>query len=246
MITLFEETGRLLGFAWATLVSLLRHGVRWNETLEQVLEIGVRSSGVIVLTALFTGLVFALQIGYGFSLFQAEGLIGSSVLLSLTRELSPVLCALMVTGRAGSAMATELGTMRVTEQIDALYAMAVPPLNYLVVPRVLATTVAMPLLTVLFNFVGFLGAYLITIYQIGVGEAAFFNAIYENVDLKDLYSGLLKAAVFGLLLSLICTSRGFYASGGAKGVGLKTTEAVVVSSVVTLIADYFLTAWIFG
>lgn len=241
-----EDLGRTLLFLGEAMSALVRGRVRWSVLMEQMLQIGVRSTFVIVLTGTFTGLVFALQTSYAFGLFSAEALIGPSVVLSLTRELGPVLGGLMVTGRAGSAMATELGTMRVTEQIDALDAMAVSPMEYLVLPRLLAATLMLPLLVALFDFVGFLGAYAISVYVVDVGPYEFTSRIITAVDLKDLYSGIFKAGVFGLLISLICTSRGYFATGGARGVGIATTEAVVLSSVVILIADYFLTALFFG
>ncbi len=246
LIEATDAVGQMLRFQTQVWRAATRHGIRWGETMEQALEIGVRSSMVIILTGLFTGLVFSLQIAYAFGLFQAEALIGSTVVLSLTRELGPVLAGLMVTGRAGSAMATELGTMRITEQIDALHAMGVPPMAYLVIPRVLATTVMLPLLAALFSFVGFVGAHAVTTTVIGVSSSTFFNQILNNVDLLDIWGGLIKAMVFGYLIALISTQRGFTARGGAKGVGLRTTQAVVVANVSILIADYFLTVVIFN
>lgn len=240
-----DEIGRTLYFLHDALRVTFRYGLRWDQIFEQALQIGVRSSLVVILTGVFTGLVFALEIGYAFGLFSAQAWIGPSVVLSLTRQLAPVLAALMVTGRAGSAMAAEIGTMRVTEQIDALHAMAVPPMAYLVTPRLIATTVMLPLLTAVFDFVGFLGAYVVAVNVLGVSSTTFINQILINVDLKDLYSGLFKAAVFGFLIALVCTSRGYNARGGAKGVGNVTTQAVVVSSALVLIADYFITALIY-
>lgn len=240
-----EGTGRVVYFLLDALRVTLRYGMRWDQTFEQALQIGVRSSMVVILTSLFTGLVFALEVGYAFGLFGAEALIGPSVVLSLTRQLSPVLAGLMVTGRAGSAMAAEIGTMRVSEQIDALHAMAVPPLAYLVAPRILATTLMMPLLTVIFDFVGFLGAYVVSVNVLGISSTTFIDQILANVKLKDIYSGLFMATVFGFLIASICTSRGYFASGGAKGVGRVTTQAVVISSASILVADYLMVALIF-
>ncbi len=241
-----EELGANAHFLGQAMRSLVREGIRWDRTRDQMVTIGVQSIFVILLTGLFTGLVFALQTSYAFGLFGAEGLIGPSVVLSLTRELSPVLTALMLTGRAGSAMATELGTMRVTEQIDALETMAVSPMRFLVVPRLVATTVMTPLLVMFFNAVGVFGGYVVAVHIIGVSRTMFFDRILVSVDLLDLWSGLFKGAVFGFLIALICTSRGYRAKGGARGVGEATTGAVVVSNIVTLLADYIITAFFFG
>ena len=241
-----EELGANARFLGLAMRSLVREGIRWDRTRDQMVTIGVQSIFVILLTGLFTGLVFALQTSYAFGLFGAEGLIGPSVVLSLTRELSPVLTALMLTGRAGSAMATELGTMRVTEQIDALETMAVSPMRFLVVPRLVAATVMTPLLVMFFNAVGVFGGYVVSVHIIGVSRTMFWDRILGSVDLLDLWSGLYKGAVFGFLIALICTSRGYRAKGGARGVGEATTGAVVVSNIVTLVADYIITAFFFG
>lgn len=240
-----EEIGYTLDFTVQVFRSL-RHGIRVQVFLDQIIEIGSRSTLVVFLTALFTGLVSALESSYAFRLFHAESLIGPSVTLSLTRELSPVLTAIMVTARAGSAMATELATMRVTEQMDALFVMGLSPVQYLVLPRVLASMVSLPLLTMLFNLIGYLGAYAVTIYLVGVSPWEFTQQVLRKVHLRDLYAGIIKALVFGALIALISTSRGYKATGGAKGVGGAATEAVVLSCVILLMADYLLTAIIFG
>lgn len=244
--SMLAELGATQRFLLEALRSVFRRGLRWRIMFEQMYVIGVQTSFVILLTGLFTGLVFALQTSYAFGLFGAEGLIGPSVVLSLTRELAPVLTALMLTGRAGSAMASELGSMRVTEQIDALETMAVSPMHYLVVPRLVATTLVMPVLTMFFNTVGVLGGYAIAVYNVGVSHTVFVQRTLDAVKMLDLWSGLIKAAVFGFLIALICTSRGYRASGGARGVGMATTQAVVLANIVTLMADYLLTALFFG
>jgi phospholipid/cholesterol/gamma-HCH transport system permease protein len=190
-------------------------------------------------------MVLALQSYYGFRKFGAEGLVGTTVALSMTRELGPVLTSLMVTGRAGSAMAAELGSMRVTEQIDALTVMALNPIKYLVVPRVIASFLMFPVLTSISNFVGIIGGYLVGVKLLGINEGAFINKIIKYLDLEDIYNGLIKAAVFGIIMSVISCYKGFYTSGGAEGVGKSTTEAVVMSSVTILITDYVLTSLMF-
>ncbi|HEY4717056.1 MAG TPA: ABC transporter permease [bacterium] len=213
--------------------------------LKQIEFIGVQSSFIVTLTGIFTGMVFALQGAHAFKLFGAENLTGPSVGLSLARELGPVLTSLMVTGRAGSAMAAELGTMRVTEQIDALYAMAINPVQYLVVPRMLAALLMLPLLTALFNFLGIIGAYLLGVHVLGLNPESFINDVIYLVDFKDLFVGLVKSIFFGMIISIVSCYKGFYATGGAKGVGRAATEAVVISSVSILVSDYFLTAMMF-
>ncbi|HME42238.1 MAG TPA: ABC transporter permease [Syntrophorhabdales bacterium] len=212
---------------------------------KQMEFIGVRSLGIVIITGGFTGMVLALQTYYGFRRFSSEGLVGVTVALSMTRELGPVLTALMVTGRAGSAMAAELGSMRITEQIDALTVMALSPVKYLVVPRVLASFFMVPVLTVIADFIGIIGGYFVGVKLLGINEGLFINKIVKYVDLEDIYNGLVKAAVFGLILSLVSCYKGFHTKGGAEGVGRATTEAVVVSSVTILISDYVLTSLMF-
>jgi len=241
-----EELGKMATFSGEMLQASLGQPIRWKVLFEQLMSIGVRSSFVVLLTGLFTGLVFALQTSYAFRLFGADSLSGSAVLIALLRELGPVLTALMVTARAGSAMSTELGVMRVTEQIDALYSMAVSPMAYLVVPRILATTIMVPLLSIFFSFLGFAGTYGMARYVVGVSHRALIDNIMSNVAFKDMWSGGLKAMIFGFIVALICTQRGYFASGGARGVGRATTEAVVLSSVLVLVADYFVTVLLFG
>jgi phospholipid/cholesterol/gamma-HCH transport system permease protein len=208
--------------------------------------VGVGSIFVVALTGLFSGMVIALQTYHAFSLFNAQSLVGSTVAISLARELAPVFTGLMVTARVGSAMATELGSMRVTEQIDALATMAVDPFQYLVVPRVAATILMMPLLALLFDVVGIVGAYIVAVYGQHLAEASFLGRIQAWVDPPDVIGGLIKAAVFGLIISLISCYKGFNARGGAKGVGIATTEAVVMASVTIMIVDYFLSLLLVG
>jgi phospholipid/cholesterol/gamma-HCH transport system permease protein len=216
-----------------------------NYIFKQMEFIGVRSVFVIILTGAFTGMVLALQSYYGFRKFGSEGLVGATVALSMTRELGPVLTSLMVTGRAGSAMAAELGTMRVTEQIDALTVMALNPIKYLVTPRVIAAFLVLPVLTVISDFVGIIGGYLVGVKLLRINEGAYIDKMIKFVELNDIYNGLVKAAVFGLILSIVSCYKGFYAKGGAEGVGRATTEAVVASSVTILVTDYILTSFMF-
>jgi phospholipid/cholesterol/gamma-HCH transport system permease protein len=224
---------------------MFRRPFKFDQVFKQMEFVGVKSLWVVVVTGGFTGMVLALQTYYGFRRFSSEALVGTTVALSMTRELGPVLTALMVTGRAGSAIAAELGTMRVTEQIDALTVMAVNPVKYLVVPRVIASLLMLPILTVIADFTGILGGYFVGVKLLGVNEGIFISRMVKYVDLGDIYNGLAKAACFGVILAVISCYKGFYTRGGAEGVGKATTEAVVLSSITILVADYVLTSLMF-
>ena len=202
--------------------------------------IGVGSLPIITLVGLFTGAVTALQAVNAMRIFGAEGYVGSMTGLSLALELGPVLTGLMLAGRVGAGIATELGTMRISEQIDALESMAVSPVQYLVVPRVIAGTIMTPLLTMFFFFIGMVGAYIVAVYVENVDPGVFLENFRWTVDPKDLLQGLIKAIVFGTSLTTIGCYQGYHASGGGRGVGLATTRAVVFGSVTILILDYFL------
>ncbi len=219
---------------------------RFRILFKQMEQIGVDSFMVVVLTGSFAGMVLSFETYHALRMFSAESLVGATLSLSMTRELGPVLTGLMVAGRAGSAMAAELGTMRVTEQIDALTAMAVNPIKYLIVPRILASAIMVPLLTVMCDFLGILGGYFISVSVLHISSGVFIGKILRYTELSDLYNGLIKAFVFGLILSTVGCYKGFNASGGAEGVGRATTKTVVISCVSILIADYFLTAFMFG
>ena len=216
-----------------------------RDIVEQFEAIGVGSLTVVLLTGMFTGMVLALQTYNGFARFNAQSLVGAVVSLSLMRELAPVLCALMVTGRVGSAMAAEIGSMRVTEQIDALEALATEPVHYLVVPRVIAATVMMPLLVVLGDVVGMYGGYFVAVQLLGSNPVTYYDSSFQYVDLNDFTTGLVKAAVFGLIFSVVACMKGYYTEGGAEGVGRSTTQAVVAASLSILLADFFLTRLLF-
>ncbi|MBN2687162.1 MAG: ABC transporter permease [Deltaproteobacteria bacterium] len=240
-----EEMGKILLLFLSTMTWMVRPPLKLRLIFKQFEFVGVKSIYVVVLTGTFTGMVLALQSYYGFRMFSAESLVGSTVALSMTRELGPVLTSLMVTARAGSAMAAELGTMKVTEQIDALYVMAANPIKHLIVPRIVAGVAMLPVLTIVSDFMGIVGGYFVGVVILDINEGSFVKNITRYVDLEDLYNGLIKAAVFGLILSLIGCYKGFNTSGGAEGVGRATTEAVVLSSITILISDYFLTAIMF-
>jgi len=217
-----------------------------SELLCQIVRGGYDSIQVVLVTTVFTGMVLALQTFNGFARFHAQNLVGSVVALSLTRELSPVLTALMVTGRVGSAMAAELGTMRVTEQIDALTSLATEPIQYLMVPRVTASILMMPLLVILGDAVGIYGGYFVAVQLLGANPVSYIDNSFQYLQVgDDVISGIIKAAVFGLIFSLIACVRGYYTTGGAEGVGRATTRAVVSGSLSVLVADFFLTKLLF-
>jgi phospholipid/cholesterol/gamma-HCH transport system permease protein len=208
-------------------------------------EVGVRSIPVVLITAVSTGMVLALQSHTGFKRFNAESLVGTVVALSMTRELGPVLTALIVAGRAGAAMAAELGTMRVTEQIDALSTMAANPIKYLVVPRLLAGMLMLPILTIFSDAVGIAGGYFVAVQVLNVNPVIYLRRTTDFLEYDDIYGGLLKAFVFGMIIATVSCYKGFNTQGGAEGVGKATTGAVVLSSMLILISDYFLTAMLF-
>ncbi|MDY7232880.1 MlaE family ABC transporter permease [Hyalangium rubrum] len=215
-----------------------RRPFRLQNFFAQLDFVGVGSIFIVGLTGMFTGMVMAHQSARAFELFDAESMVGPTVALTLTRELAPVFSALMVTMRAGSSMCTELGTMRVTEQVDALETMAVNPIQYLLVPRVLSSLIMVPALTMLFNTAGMGGSYMVSVILKGISAGTFLNRTQQWLDPIDLYEGLIKAAVFGLSVSLVCCYKGFNASGGAKGVGQATTQAMVASALSIFILDF--------
>jgi phospholipid/cholesterol/gamma-HCH transport system permease protein len=212
--------------------------VRVAIVLSQLDFVGVGSIFIVMLTGVFSGMVFAHQTGRAFEMFDAQSLVGPTVALTVTRELAPVFTALMVTMRAGSAMCTELGTMRVTEQVDALETMAVSPIQYLLVPRVLSGLVMVPVLVMLFDIAGITGAYFIAVVVKGISAGTFISRTQQWLDPEDLAEGLIKGAVFGLSVTLIACFKGYNASGGAKGVGQATTQAMVASALSIFVLDY--------
>lgn len=235
----FETFGRMVQLLGRTGYWLVRRPVRFREYLSALDFVGVQSLSIIMLVGLFTGAAFSLQTVSVFRMFAMESYIGSTVTVALCRELAPVLTALMVTARAGSAMATELGSMRITEQIDAMTTLAVSPVQYLVCPRVVASVIVTPMLTMVFTLTGVVGAYLVAVVLMEVDHGYFVSTTEWIVDAWDITQGLIKAAIFGLVISVVGCQQGFYAEGGAKGVGLATTRAVVYSCVAILMLDYF-------
>src|SRR5437867_2340573 len=237
-----QEMGRMLLFMLSAFAWLARPPFRFHQIMKQLHFIGYRSTFVVVLTAGFTGMVLALQGYYSLRKFGSEGLLGSAVALSMIRELGPVLAALMVTARAGSAMTAEIGIMRITEQIDALDTMAINPLQYLIAPKFVAGLIAVPLLVAVFDVVGIYGGYVVGVSLLGANAGSYWSSIESAVEWKDVYGGIVKSISFGLIVSWVCCYKGYFTRMSAEGLGTATTEAVVLSSVVILVWDYFLTS----
>jgi phospholipid/cholesterol/gamma-HCH transport system permease protein len=240
-----EEAGQGAIMFYRVLRGIFHRPFQWRLTIAQMEEVGVQSLPVVAITAIFTGAVLALQTYSGFKRFGAEGLVGTVVALSMTRELGPVLASIMVSGRVGSAMAAELGTMRVTEQIDALVTLATDPVRYLVVPRFIAGMFMMPVLVIFADVIGIIGGYIVAVTVLGTSSTTYINRTLQYLEFSDVTAGLIKAAVFGMIIALTGCFMGFYTEGGAEGVGRATTRAVVYSSILILISNYFLTALMF-
>jgi phospholipid/cholesterol/gamma-HCH transport system permease protein len=245
IIEFTAEVGRVLHLLYNSLRLALHPPMEFRNIFKQMLEVGVMSVPVVIITAIFTGMVLALQTYTGFRRFGAESLVGSVVALSMTREMGPVLTGLIVAGRAGAAMAAELGTMRVTEQIDALETLATNPVKYLVVPRFVAGLLMLPALTVMADIIGIVGGFFVTVGHFGASSAEYWRRTWDFLENDDIYNGLIKACFFGAAIALVCCYKGFYTKGGAEGVGKGTTGAVVISFMTILISDYFLSAWLF-
>lgn len=239
------SVGRFSLFIGNSLWEGLKPPYFFRQILRQLIEIGYLSLPVVGLTALFTGMVLALQSYTGFSRFNAENAIASVVVLSMTRELGPVLAGLMVAGRMGASMAAEIGTMRVTEQIDALTTLSTHPTKYLIAPRILAGIVTLPILVLIADIIGVFGGYLVGVYKLGFNPAAYIKQSWDFLERSDVNSGLIKAAVFGFIITAMGCYQGYFSKGGAQGVGKATTNAVVSASILILIANYLLTAILF-
>jgi phospholipid/cholesterol/gamma-HCH transport system permease protein len=244
-ISFFEQTGVWFDALWRTMVWAFRRPFDVREWFRQMVRLGVDSIPVVFLTTMFTGMVLALQTFAGFQRVHAEQFVASVVSLAMLRELAPVLVGLMVTGRVGSSMAAEIGTMRVTEQIDALKALATEPIQYLFVPRVLAGIIMLPFLCILGDALGIYGGYLVAVKLLKTNPVVYKQNTFQFLSMNDVYSGLIKASIFGLILTLTGCVRGYNTSGGAEGVGRATTNAVVSASLIILLSDFFLTKLLF-
>jgi phospholipid/cholesterol/gamma-HCH transport system permease protein len=245
-LTFFDNIGNTLMLTGRTLIWLVRPPFRLSQVMAAMDFIGVQSIFIVGLTGTFSGMVVALQTTYALRAFSAEGRVGGIVAVSLSREVAPVFSAIMVTARAGSAMAAELGNMRVTEQIDAIATMGVSPVQYLLTPRLVASVIMVPLLCILYMSVGMVGAYLVAVLLLGGDSGVFMQSVRDFAVPKDLFMGITKAGVFGFIISAISCRHGFFAAGGARGVGVATTRAVVESCVTVLIANYILTQAMLG
>ncbi len=242
------EAGRYTCFSLRAMAAACRLPLQVFKTVEQVYFIGVRSMSVILLIGLFTGMVLGLQGYYALVKFGSEGMLGAAVALSLIRELGPVLTAIMVIGRAGSAMTAEIGVMRISEQIDALDTMDIDPVRFLVSPKVAGAVISFPLLTAFFDFMGIVGGYLTGVIMLGVNSGIYWYRIESAVEMSDVTGGFVKSLVFALIVATMCSYQGYYThlrsrGFGAVGVSLSTTTAVVISCVMVLISDYVITSF---
>ena len=244
-ISTFATIGRIAGFAGIGLYHCVRPPFYPRLIVQQMIEIGYYSLPVVGLTAIFTGAVLALQSFSGFG-FAGEATIANVVVWGITRELGPVLAGLMVAGRIGAAMAAEIGTMRVTEQIDALTTLSTNPYKYLVAPRLIAAIAMLPLLVLVADVIGVLGGFLVSIYDFGFNPTTYLKSTWDSLDSTGFISGLVKAAVFGFLVALMGTYHGYHSKGGAQGVGQATTNAVVSASILLLLFNFIITAMFFA
>lgn len=239
-IGLIREVGLMAVFAWRSLQLVTAKPSRRPEMIQHMYFIGNQSLGIIALTSLFTGLALSFQIYLGFKIVNMVNLVGPTVALGISRELGPVLTGLIVSARAGGAMAARLGSMRVNEQIDALDVMGINTLQYLIMPRMIAAVLCMPLLTAVFDFVAMVGSWFLCVHLVELDQAVFFQRINDLLEVRHIMEGLFKSAVFGFIFAVICTYRGFNTTGGARGVGEATNNGVVQSMVLVIVLDYFL------
>lgn len=245
-LNFLAAVGRVTLFVWSAMSGLIRPPFYTKMLIRQLIELGYYSLPVVGMTALFTGAALALQTYSGFSRFNAESSVAIVVVLAITRELGPVMAGLMVAGRIGAAYAAEIGTMRVTEQIDALTTLSTDPYKYLVLPRLLAGLTMLPLLVLVGDILGVFGGYLVSVKELNFSPMPYLKSTAEYLETKDVVSGLIKASAFGFIVSLMGCYHGFHSRGGAQGVGAATTHAVVSASILILLANYFLTALLFG
>jgi phospholipid/cholesterol/gamma-HCH transport system permease protein len=240
-----SAVGRLFIFVANVIASTFSLPIYLKEAFRQMILIGYNSLPVVGLTSIFTGAVLALQSYTGFARFNAESSIASVVVLSITRELGPVLAGLMLSGRVGASIAAELGTMRVTEQIDALYTLNTNPIKYLVVPRMLAGIICLPILVVIADIIGVMGGYIVAVYKLDFTSYTYLRSTVEYLEMQDVIFGLYKATAFGFIVTVVGCYHGYRSKGGAQGVGSATTKAVVSSSILILVANYIITGILF-
>jgi phospholipid/cholesterol/gamma-HCH transport system permease protein len=239
-----SEVGQFAFFTKKAIASIFKPPSRLRETFKHIDFVGNHSFAIIILTGTFTGLALTFQIWLGFNMFSAGGLVGPTVALAILRELGPVLTGLVISARAGGAMAAQLGTMRVSEQIDALEVIGVDPIQYLVSPRVVAATIGTPLMCAVFDFMSLMSSYFLSIYFLGLDEGSYWDKIGQWIEFSYLVESLFKATVFGFFFGLYCTFAGFNTTGGARGVGQATNKGVVTSMVMAIVLDYILSNFI--
>ena len=239
-LNMVASLGRLGLFLGQAVVFTFIPPFKWRQLLQRVHFVGVRSLSIIVLTGAFTGMVLALQTFLTLTRFGSEALLGPAVALALIREMGPVLSALMVTGRTGSALTAEIGIMRISEQIDAIQVMGLNPMRYLIVPSILAGLLTFPLMTAIFDVVGIFGGYLVGVELLGLSSGTYFGEMQTFVSMDDIYNGFWKSLSFGIIVTWICSYKGFYTGHGTEGVARATTEAVVICAILILVWDYFL------
>lgn len=245
IIEICSQIGSFTLFIFKVFTTMFTTKLKFRQLLLQMHRIGVESFTIIFLAGISTGFALALQTYVGLSRFGGEEFIGIVVALGMTRELGPVLTSLMVTGRAGSAMAAELGTMQISEQIDALKTLRINPFQYLIVPRILASTIMLPFLTIFSMLCGIIGGYIYSSSVLQLNSDVYLSSIRTHVEIGDIMGGLIKSMFFGLILSWVGSYMGYHTSGGAKGVGISTTKSVVIGSIMILIANYFLSSFLF-
>ena len=241
-VNLVRDAGGITLLFRDAVLTLFRTPLRWGSTVEQMDKIGVTSLPLVFLTALFTGMVLSLQSAYQLKLFAAEQFTSDLVALSMTRELGPVLTAMVVAGRVGASIAAEIGTMKVTEQVDALKALAVDPIRYLVVPRLVAGFFMLFFLTIYADCIGMLGGYFVSVFKLGISSHQYLKRSIDILQIKDILTGLAKAFIFGTVISIVGCYFGFKTEGGAEGVGRSTTLAVVTALILIIALDCFFTA----
>jgi phospholipid/cholesterol/gamma-HCH transport system permease protein len=246
VLDFLAATGKISIFSFNAVINIVRRPLYIKPIFKQILEIGYYSLPVVGLTAFCTGAVLAIQSYVGFSRFSAESAVATVVVLSITRELGPVLAGLMVAGRVGAAMAAEIGTMRITEQVDALVTLSTNPIKYLVTPRVIAAVLMMPCLVLIADIIGVLGGYIVSVYNLGFSKEVYLQNTFQYLERIDVTSGLIKSSVFGFIIAIIGCYSGYNSQKGAQGVGNATTNAVVVASILILLSNYLLTKVFFS
>jgi phospholipid/cholesterol/gamma-HCH transport system permease protein len=245
VIAILEYIGGLALLGWEALGYITRGGLRWGLTLFQMSFLGVNSIMIVLLTTTFAGMVISLQLAHVAVTYGVSNIVGGGVALAMSRELGPMLTAVVVAGRAGSAITAEIGSMKVTEQIDALYTMAVSPVKYLVCPRIVALIVMMPLLTLFSDLAGLVGGSFVADATAGIPQEVFYDSVRRMTELSDVTKGMIKAMIYGVQIGLVACQQGLQCGRGAAGVGHATTGSVVISMIIIFVTNYFLSAWLF-